>query len=621
VAGAAGRRLGNRFVLEEVLGRGGMGTVWQAWDTLLDRPVAVKEITLPAAAVDQPELKHKVLREARLAARLSHQGAVTVYDAVESEGQIFIIMELVRAETLHDLVKIDGPLPPARVAELGMRVLDVLVQAHEIGIVHRDVKPGNIMVGAHGSVKLADFGIARLDGTDSTITASGVLIGSPAYMAPEHIRHRAAPSSDVWALGATMFFAVEGFAPYQRETAGASLAAVLAEDPPTPVRAGPELGPLLLRILARDVKDRPSVTEIRQQLGAIAQGAGVTDETEPNRTDEQLADVEEIPSPVPIKLPAGLRLARRTRRDGWLTLSATLCLVAFLWWALAVVLYRNAQLPGAFTTAVVEKHALDNGLSVFAVLWTGEGPTAFSGIHAARASAIVAPFMLIVVTMPGIALLLAGLAMLSRKRQLRVAALLVGGVVLWFPGFYGYGMAMLDAPRGDNTALFGVLAMACAALAAAVATVRLIRGSATWLCRRPAHWGLAVAVVATASLWLITDLGSGPRTIGDTAVEVVTSLGVSILAGLLAPHAIGARVLAGWLFVIALRVAVDIVVLVDFREYSFTNSTLGYLPEAPRELVLSVALTMATALAAAVLIMVLSGRSHDRAEDLFHRTV
>ncbi|MCP2168445.1 serine/threonine-protein kinase [Goodfellowiella coeruleoviolacea] len=265
------RTLAGRFVLEDVLGRGGMGTVWRAWDTVLERSVAVKEVVLPPelGRSDAAATREKVLREARLAARLSHPGAVTVFDAVESHGQVFIVMELVRAVTLHELVGQRGPLPVATVADIGLRVLDVLVAAHQLGIVHRDVKPGNIMVADGGAVKLADFGIARLD-DGSTATVASLLLGSPAFMAPEHIRGSAVPASDFWSLGATLYFAVEGVSPFQRETAGASLAAVLAEPPPPPTRAGPVLGPLLLSLLVPAAENRPTAPEIQARLAAAA---------------------------------------------------------------------------------------------------------------------------------------------------------------------------------------------------------------------------------------------------------------------------------------------------------------------------------------------------------------
>ncbi|MEV5537927.1 serine/threonine-protein kinase [Saccharopolyspora shandongensis] len=262
------RLLAERFALETVIGRGGMGTVWRAWDALLDRPVAVKEIHLPPGA-DHPELRARVLREARLAGKLNHPGAVTVFDAIEADDRIYIVMELVEAATLQDLVESEGPLPPARTVETTSRVLDVLQAAHRLGIVHRDVKPSNIMVAADGSVKLTDFGIARLD-DGSTATASSIMVGSPAYMAPEHVRGRAVAASDLWALGVTLYFAVEGKSPYLRSTAGDSLAAVLSEEPPAPVRAGEALARLLGGLMAKRVDDRPTIEGIRAQLAAAA---------------------------------------------------------------------------------------------------------------------------------------------------------------------------------------------------------------------------------------------------------------------------------------------------------------------------------------------------------------
>jgi eukaryotic-like serine/threonine-protein kinase len=208
---AADRVLVNRYALKTPLGRGGMGVVWRAHDVVLGREVAVKEVAFPASMPDaeRHSAQARVTREARAAARLNHPGVVTLYDVVTHQGGVFIVMELVEAPTLAELVRVEGPLPPERVAEIGSQVASSLEAAHRSGIVHRDVKLDNVLVPQAGA-KLADFGVASLAG-DPRLTTTGVVIGSPAYMAPEQAQGEpVGPPADFWALGATLYFAVEG---------------------------------------------------------------------------------------------------------------------------------------------------------------------------------------------------------------------------------------------------------------------------------------------------------------------------------------------------------------------------------------------------------------------------
>src|SRR4029450_7918714 len=232
----AGRVIADRYVLRTPVGRGGMGVVWRAQDRVLGRQVAVKEVVFPPTMADEERrpAQARVMREARAAARLNHPGAVTLYDVVQDQGGTFIVMELVEAATLADLVQAQGPLAPERVAELGRQLASALEAAHGVGIVHRDVKPGNVMVAADGRVKLADFGIASLQG-DPQLTSTGLVIGSPAYMAPEQARGEASgPPADFWGLGATLFYAVEGEAPFDRGSSIAACAAGGNEPPRAP---------------------------------------------------------------------------------------------------------------------------------------------------------------------------------------------------------------------------------------------------------------------------------------------------------------------------------------------------------------------------------------------------
>jgi eukaryotic-like serine/threonine-protein kinase len=270
-APAPDRMVANRYALKAPLGRGGMGVVWRAQDLVLGREVAVKEVVFPPAMPPEERrpAQARVMREARAAARLNHPGAVTLYDVVQDGGGTFIVMELVEAPTLADLVRTDGPLPVERVAEIGEQLAAALEAAHAAGIVHRDVKPGNVMVGARGVAKLADFGIASLQG-DPQLTSTGLVIGSPAYMSPEQAKgEESGPPTDFWALGATMFYAVEGEAPFDRGTSIATLAAVVNDPPRTPSRAGPLTG-LITALLAKDPADRPSGPALRAELARLA---------------------------------------------------------------------------------------------------------------------------------------------------------------------------------------------------------------------------------------------------------------------------------------------------------------------------------------------------------------
>jgi Protein kinase domain len=255
--------LAGRFALLAELGRGGMGVVWHARDDELAREVAIKQI-LPPHGLGQAALtarRDRMIREARAAARLNHPGAVTVYDVLRTDSELFIVMEYVPAPSLHELVARRGPLPVDEVRTLGLAMLDVLEEAHRIGVVHRDVKPANVLMSARG-VKLTDFGIARLEG-DSTLTAEGAVMGSPAFMSPEQVRgEKTTPATDLWALGTTLHFALEGRSPFARDHPGASMAAVLTEDPPPPRG----LAPLIGRLLAKNPADRPSPQEVRSAL-------------------------------------------------------------------------------------------------------------------------------------------------------------------------------------------------------------------------------------------------------------------------------------------------------------------------------------------------------------------
>lgn len=258
-----------RYELIEPLGRGGMGAVWLARDRLLGRDVALKEVS-PPPGVDPVPLYARVMREARSAARLDHPGIVTVHDVVEEDGRPWIVMRYVRARSLDRVLAEDGPLSPAEAAVLGLQVLEALRVAHAAGVVHRDVKPANVMM-EDGRAVLADFGIASLAG-DPELTRDGALLGSPMYLSPEQARRQPATfMSDLWSLGATLYAAVEGRPPFARSDVIGVLAAVLTEEPDPPRRAGP-LTPVLEGLLRKDPDARMRPDDAARLLSQAAGG-------------------------------------------------------------------------------------------------------------------------------------------------------------------------------------------------------------------------------------------------------------------------------------------------------------------------------------------------------------
>ncbi|MEU3725592.1 serine/threonine-protein kinase [Streptomyces sp. NPDC031705] len=279
----AGRRLiDGRFELIGPLGAGGMGTVWRARDIALHREVALKEVRPPdpATAAALPELpvqlRERAIREARALARLAHPNVVTIHHIVEpapgTDGHPWIVMELLKGGSLHDRLAA-GPMPLPEVLRLGLDVLSALRAAHEEGILHRDVKPANVLLRPDGSAVLTDFGIAALHGA-TALTSTGVLIGSPEYIAPERCRgEEGLTASDLWSLGMLLYVAAEGTHPLRRATSLATVVAVLDEPIPAPVRSGP-LGPVLERLLVRDPAARPDGAELEALLRGASAALG-----------------------------------------------------------------------------------------------------------------------------------------------------------------------------------------------------------------------------------------------------------------------------------------------------------------------------------------------------------
>jgi serine/threonine protein kinase len=315
-----GRLLAQRYRLLTEVGHGGMGTVWHAHDEVLGRDVAVKEVILPyGMSEEEREVHHKrTFREARTAARLAHPSVVTVFDVVEEDGRPWIIMELIRAPSLDQVIKDEGRLMPRRAAQIGRQMLGALHAAHEAGVLHRDVKPSNVLVADGDRVVLTDFGIATAAG-DATLTQTGLVMGSPAYIAPERARGRTAgPACDLWSLGITLYAMVEGgSSPYERSEPMASLIAVISEEPERPAHAGP-LRPVIDGLLRKEPAERMTALDAAALLDQIVRETAPTwqhtlpmtavPEAAPGTADApdaaaETADVPDTAEPAPERTP------------------------------------------------------------------------------------------------------------------------------------------------------------------------------------------------------------------------------------------------------------------------------------------------------------------------------
>ncbi|MEU6425271.1 serine/threonine-protein kinase [Microbispora sp. NPDC046973] len=359
------RVVAGRYRLIEPLGRGGMGTVWRAVDQVLEREVAVKEL-LASAELTGPEREVftiRTFREARAAGRLSHPSVAAVYDAFEENGYPWIVLELIPSRTLGSVIREEGPLPPRRVAEIGSQVLAALRVAHANGVLHRDVKPDNVLLADDGRVVLTDFGIAAME-DDSPVTRTGMLIGTPAFIAPERAAGRQAQrASDLWSLGVTLFMAVEGRSPFHRGHALATLAAVMYEEAGPLHNAGP-LAPVIEGLLIKDPALRMTADYAAQHLHAVATGQ-VTGPVVPRpRQPPRLARLmpifdttpsapvstpvsvpvpvgEGTPTPVPVPTPVPMS----GRRRPWALAAGSGALVAFVGLAAGAIAFATARLP------------------------------------------------------------------------------------------------------------------------------------------------------------------------------------------------------------------------------------------------------------------------------------
>ncbi|MFI1412492.1 serine/threonine-protein kinase [Streptomyces sp. NPDC020707] len=272
----AGRLLAGRYRVVAQLGRGGMGVVWRARDEVLGREVAVKELRTYTDA-DAPELAGlglRMQREARAAARVRHPGVIAVHDVAEIDGRPLIVMELVDGPSLDDVLRERGTIGAREAAGIGAKVMDALAAAHRAGVLHRDVKPGNILLDRSGRVVLTDFGIATMDdpgdGSSTHLTRSGELVGSLDYLAPERAQgYEPGPASDIWALGATLYAAVEGSSPFRRTSTWSTLTAIVVDPLPEPRQAGP-LGPVLRQLMHKQPESRPEADRASELLEAVA---------------------------------------------------------------------------------------------------------------------------------------------------------------------------------------------------------------------------------------------------------------------------------------------------------------------------------------------------------------
>ncbi|MEU4231517.1 serine/threonine-protein kinase [Nonomuraea sp. NPDC026600] len=326
----SGGRLASRYSLLRPLGSGGMGRVWLARDEMLDREVAVKELTLPDGlpAKVRGDLVTRAVREAQATARLRHPGIVALHDVIVEHERPWLVMELLRGRTLAEAVRERGAMPQEQAARIGAAVLDALAAAHAQGLQHRDVKPGNVFLTDSGRVVLTDFGIARQEG-QATLTEQGLMIGSPGFIAPERLEGEpGGPASDVWSLGATLFTAAEGGPAYGGSPAE-RIKATLTQPPP--VARGP-IGPVLAAMMARHPAARPDVRAAIHALGEVAAG----------RT-ARLATHHDITAPARVK-PRG-------RAVGWIAAAAAAVLVVGAGGTYVVlnVLKNQGEVPEAFT--------------------------------------------------------------------------------------------------------------------------------------------------------------------------------------------------------------------------------------------------------------------------------
>ncbi|MEU6842070.1 serine/threonine-protein kinase [Streptomyces sp. NPDC046716] len=328
--GSSGRVVAGRYRLLDPIGEGGMGTVWRAHDDVLGREVAVKEVRAPAGlpTADRDRMYQRLEREAWAAARISHRNVITLYDVATDDERPWIVMELVRGVSLADQLDAEGPMPPQRAAHIGAEILAALRAAHGAGVLHRDVKPGNVLLSNDGRIVLTDFGIATVEGTQA-LTMTGEVIGSPEFLAPERALGRTpGPESDLWSLGVLLYAAVEGHSPFRQDTPLSTLRAVVDEELPAPRRAGP-LAPVIEGLLRKDPAERTGAAQAERDLRIVGAGGALRGDpvqaspmsSMPTATSRQPSAAPTPPLPLPaagttsaVPEDTGPRAARRASR-------------------------------------------------------------------------------------------------------------------------------------------------------------------------------------------------------------------------------------------------------------------------------------------------------------------
>ncbi|MFD9001309.1 serine/threonine-protein kinase [Streptomyces sp. NPDC059582] len=311
-----GRLIGDRYRLLARLGHGGMGTVWRAKDETVDREVAVKEPRVPdhLPERERDNAFERMRREARAAARLDHPAVVDVYDVAVVDGRPWIVMELVRGRSLGDALQ-EGTLGAREAARIGLEVLGALEAAHAAGILHRDVKPDNVLLGRYGRVVLTDFGIAQIEG-ETNLTDTGGFVGSPEYIAPERVLgQRPGPASDLWSLGVVLYAVTEGVSPFRRSNTPATLQSVLNGTPAPPASAQGALAEAINGLLQKDPARRPGTAQVRALLETVAHP--------PAPEPTQLVRTEAGEGP-----RNGPRTGPRLGRTAWVGLGAAVVAVA-----------------------------------------------------------------------------------------------------------------------------------------------------------------------------------------------------------------------------------------------------------------------------------------------------
>lgn len=362
------RIIAGRYRLLSRLGEGGMGTVWRARDEVLHREVAVKEVRAPAGlpAPEVERLYARLEREGWAAARVANRNVVTVYDVATADGRPWIVMELIRGLSLADVLEAEGPMDPRRAAHIGAEVLSALRAAHEAGVLHRDVKPGNVLIANDGRVVLTDFGIAMVEGS-SALTMTGEVIGSPEFLAPERaLGRRPGPESDLWSLGVLLYAAVEGSSPFRQNTPLSTLRAIVDEELPPPRRAG-ALTPVIEGLLRKDPAERLPAGQAEQDLRTVAAGGTVrpsgpvppplpyspTTAGHPQHPGPAYAPTAATP---PVPVPAGPAHAPTTssspaERQGYPLYTKVMLIAGVLFLALAI---------GGLTYALLNRDGDDN---------------------------------------------------------------------------------------------------------------------------------------------------------------------------------------------------------------------------------------------------------------------